>query len=61
MHGKLVFFELYIDIEETEHGQDDDPFNLGTVTLVPETRFNTTAFDELKKKLTHLHEMLMQV
>lgn len=57
---KTVYIEVFIEDadSEDEHAGDDDPFELGTVTLEPDVLFNSTEIDQMRHRINRIYENL---
>ncbi|OQR75233.1 transmembrane emp24 domain-containing protein 1-like [Tropilaelaps mercedesae] len=57
--AKLVYLEVFLDKGDvTQDEVDDDPFDLGSVTLAAERHFNSSQVDKLKERLNRLYDLL---
>lgn len=52
--------QVFVDNGDSGEVEDDDPFGLGSVTLIPD-RFNSTRVDFIRIQLTRIYDQLNQI
>lgn len=57
---KSVYIEVFVEDGDSddEHAGDDDPFELGTITLAPDTGFNSSDIDQMRHRISRISEHL---